>query len=83
MSQGSSPFVSSAPLDKQDDNLKGVPFLYRDADIHDPILSTQSMYEYIRIVMESIGTTGDVLNLFNSNLIRVAVPQTYNFLKLV
>ena len=83
MYQGSSPFVSSTPPKKKNDNLKDVAFLDKYADIHDPILSSQSMYEAIKIVMESIGSTGDILNLFNSNLIRVVVPQTYNYPELV
>lgn len=83
MSQGSSPSVTSAPLEKQDDNLKEVAFLAKDAYIHEPILSTHSVYEDIRIVMENSTTIGHVLNLFNSNLIRVEVPQTYNFPELV
>ena len=83
ISQASIPSVTSTPLEKQDDNLKDATFLDKDGDIHDPILSTHSVYEAINIVMENSATTSDVLNLFNSNLIRVVVPQTYNFPELV
>lgn len=76
MSQGSSPSVTSIPADKQDENLKEAAFIDRDGDIPIPILSTQSMYEAIIIVMENYDTTDDLLNMFNSNLIRALVPQT-------
>jgi len=83
MSQVSNPLsVTSPPLAK-DDNLKETTSYDRDVDIHDPILSTQSMYEAIRLVLESNATLGDILNLFHSNLVKVVIPQTYNYPEMV
>lgn len=78
MSQASNPAVTSSPPPK-DDNLKELTFYDRDVDIHDPILSTQSMYQAMTMVMEGVATIGDILNLFHSNLVKEVVPQTYNF----
>lgn len=75
--------VSSPHPTKTYDNLKETAFYDRDVDIHDPILSTHSMYEEIRIVLESVSTSGDILNLFHSNLVKATVPQTYNFPEMV
>jgi len=61
------------------ESLKEATFYDRDADIHDPILSTQSMYEAIKLVHESASTSGDHLNLFHSKLAKVAVLETYNY----
>lgn len=83
MYQGYIPSVTSVPTDKKYENLKEATFIDKDGDIHDPILSTQSVYEAIKILMENSATIDDLLNLFNSNLIRAVVPQTYNFPKLV
>jgi len=83
MSQTSNPSVTSLSVDKPDDGLKETAFIDQDADIHDPILSTHSMYEAIRLVLENSAASNDILNLYSSNLCRVVVPQTFNFLELV
>lgn len=74
MSRGSSPSVSSAPPKKQDDDMKDSAFFDRDVNIHDPILSTQSMYQAIRLVMENAATSRYILNLYLSNLVKFVVP---------
>lgn len=83
MSQRSNPYVTSLSIDIQDDSLKEIAFINRDADVYDPILSTHSVYEAIRIVMENSTTSNEILNLYSSNLIKVVVPQTFNFPELM
>jgi len=75
--------VTSPHPTKVDDSLKEETFYDRYVDIHDHIMSTQSMYEEIMLVHESTSTSGDQLNLFHSNLVKAAVPQTYNYPEMV
>jgi len=84
MLQVSNPLsVTSPPPTKLDDSLKKTAFYDRDVDIHDPILSTQSMYEAIRLVLESATTFVDIFNLVHSNLVKETIPQTYNYHEMV
>jgi len=84
MAEKSSPLSMNSPHpSRSNDNLKEVSFYDRDADIHDPILSTQSMYVAIQLAHESASISGDLLNLFHSNLVKATIPQTYNFLEMV
>jgi len=48
--------VTSPHLGKSDDNPKDVAFYDRDVDIHDHIMSTQSMYEAIMLVHDNAST---------------------------
>lgn len=53
-----------------------------DSKIHDPIFTIENMYD-IHFLHSNIATLGDYLNLFQPNLVKVVVPQTYNYLKLI
>ena len=75
--------VTSPHLRKPEENPKEVALYDRDVDIHDPIVTTQSMYEAIRLVHNNASISGDHLILFHYHLVKAIVPQTYNFPKLV
>lgn len=75
--------VTSPHLTKANDSLKEETFYDGDVDIHDHIMSTQSMYEEIMLFHESTSTLGDHLNLFHSNLVKAVVLQTYNYPEMV